>query len=502
MQAVATLPHITIELGGVPIERAALLTLARLRVQQRLGLPTLCELIFNNPPDDLPVDALTPGASLNVRIDGYDATLFEGDLTAIEELFTADGQRELRLRGYDPLHRLRKRWSIRAHSNVTPVELARTLAGELGLPIDAPDVGTTWPQVIQFEQSDFELLTEALEQVGLYAVVQGDRLRFLPLAGDGAPLPLRLGETLLEAHFELNADAACRSVTVTGWNPWRAEVHQGQAGDPRRGYELSAALSAGGDGQQEIPDLATISDDHLTGVAQAVLDHRAAREVVFRGVANGDPALRPGARVAVTEAGAHFNGQYALTAVTHTIDAERGYIAELSTYPPPRLPPARRATVTLGSVSSVADGDDLGRVRVTLPAYRDIETEWLQVLSAGAGSGKGFSILPDVGDRVLVLFTHDLPSLGIILGGLWGTEGPVESGVRGDSVSGFILRTPGGQRVRLDDHDKSLLFETEDGNLVELAPAQLRVHATTDLDIAAPGRRITIRARQIDFERA
>ena len=72
----------------------------------------------------------------------------------------------------------------------------------------------------------------------------------------------------------------------------------------------------------------------------------------------------------------------------------------------------------------------------------------------------------------------------------------------GDPVRLGELGEPGGQRVRLDDHDKSLLFETEDGNLVELAPAQLRVHASTDLDIAAPGRRITIRARQIDFERA
>ena len=165
-----------------------------------------------------------------------------------------------------------------------------------------------------------------------------------------------------------------------------------------------------------------------------MLDHRAAREVVFRGVTSGDPALQPGTRVAVSGAGTHFNGQYALTAVTHTIDGGSGYLSELSTYPPPRLPTARRATVTLGIVSSVADGDDLGRVRVTLPAYRDIETEWLQVLSAGAGSGKGLTILPDVGDRVLVLFTHDLPSLGIILGGLWGAEGPVESGVRGGKI--------------------------------------------------------------------
>ena len=39
------------------------------------------------------------------------------------------------------------------------------------------------------------------------------------------------------------------------------------------------------------------------------------------------------------------------------------------------------------------------------------------VVSAGAGSGKGFAILPDVGDQVLVLLIGGDPSQGVVLGG-------------------------------------------------------------------------------------
>lgn len=50
----------------------------------------------------------------------------------------------------------------------------------------------------------------------------------------------------------------------------------------------------------------------------------------------------------------------------------------------------------------------------SLPAYADLETEWMQVLSLGAGRGKGLMILPGVGDRVLVLLPDGEPGAGII----------------------------------------------------------------------------------------
>ena len=47
----------------------------------------------------------------------------------------------------------------------------------------------------------------------------------------------------------------------------------------------------------------------------------------------------------------------------------------------------------------------------------------MHVLTPGAGKGKGLIALPDVGDRVLILCSHQDPGQGIVLGGLYGMDG-------------------------------------------------------------------------------
>jgi phage baseplate assembly protein gpV len=125
----------------------------------------------------------------------------------------------------------------------------------------------------------------------------------------------------------------------------------------------------------------------------------------------------------------------------------------------------------------------------------------MHVLSAGAGSDKGLVALPDVGDRVLILFPRDAMGEGVVLGGLYGTTGTYDSGVEAGKVRRYTLRTPAGQRVILDDAHQRLRVEDQTGSYVELGPEKVQVHAAVDLDIEAPGRSVVIRAQAIDFER-
>jgi hypothetical protein len=60
--------------------------------------------------------------------------------------------------------------------------------------------------------------------------------------------------------------------------------------------------------------------------------------------------------------------------------------------------------------------------------------------------------------------------------------------------------TPGGQKVRLDDERGSLRVEDSHGSFVELAPDRVTLHAATELEISAPGRRVVIRGQAIDLE--
>ena len=502
---VHSLPQVLVESDGATLSPADLHALTEVRVQQRLSLPTLCELTFRDPPGPLSVaQGLSPGTTLRVSVQNHTLPLFEGEVTAVEHVYGPANWREIRVRGYDLLHRLRKQQEVRAHVQVTVEDLARELTAGAGLSVQAEESGPLWQLLIQHNQSNFELLQEVAARCGLYMAVRQDTLHLLTLRGIGDPVPLSLGESLLEARIELNGDLACRTVTATGWDALLAETHESSASDPRVGRDVAAEVSpenVGGDGRREIVGEVAQDDTHASGLAHAELDLRVAGEVTLWGIAEGNPLLRPGTRVEVSGLAAELTGGYVLTSVTHTIDSRMAFISEISSAPLPARPRPKGVGVTPAEVTQLDDPEELGRVRAKLLTYAEVETGWMGVLALGAGEGKGLVILPNVGDRVLVLFSQEDPAQGVVLGGLYGARGAYDPGVVGGSVKRNTLRTSGGQLVLLDDEHNIVRLENGDGSYVAFAPERVSLHAATDLEIEAPGKAIVIRGMTIDFQR-
>jgi phage baseplate assembly protein gpV/phage protein D len=504
MRSIRGLPELRVEVDGTPLPPEELRTLESVRVQRCLSLPAQCELTFTNPQGPLATRALPPGSALRLAVAARREPLFAGEVTAVEYIHGAGGARQVRVRGYDLLHRLRKRQPVRAHVQVTPRDLARELVADLGLTVEAAEPGPLSRHLIQHGQSDLELLVEQAERCGLWLVLQEGVLRLLSLDGAGEPVPLVLGESLLEAHVEVNGDPACRSVSSAGWSALQAQVHQADVSEGRVGRRVEATVPperVGGSGERALVNENAEGTAHAEALARAELDHRLAREVVFSGVAEGDPRLRPGARVDVRGVVPVVAGQYVLTTVTHTLDARHGFISELSSAPPPRRGRPRSSSVVPGVVSRVDDPEGKGRVRVSLPTCGDVETDWMQVLCAGAGAGKGLVMLPDVKDTVLLVLSGEDPARGVVVGGLYGTSGPPDSGVSGAAVRRFNLLTPGGLKLRLNDETQTLRLEDQQGSYLQLSPHVVRLHAETALEIEAPGKSITIEAATVDFRR-
>jgi uncharacterized protein involved in type VI secretion and phage assembly len=505
MSTIAGLPDLSIEVGGAPVEAGDAGALEEVRVQQRLSLPTQCELAFVNPRGPLAdATALPRGASLRVAVRDTSEPLFKGEVTAVEHSYQPSHGHEVRLRGYDLLHRLRKRQPVRAHVQVSARELALELVGDLGLSVETTDDGPIFARLIQHGQSDLDLLIEVAVRCGLYFTLRDDVLQLLTLEGMGESIPLALGEELFEARIELNGDPACRSVVASAWDPWRVERHEGRATVARVGRDTPAEFPPtqfGLTGERTLADEIAQDDRQAEAMAQAELDLRVAREVTLAATAEGNPRLTPGVRVEIRGVAVPLSGRYVLTAVNHRISRRTGFISELSTLPPPARSRSRGATAALGIVARVDDPEGLGRVRVSLPTYGNVETEWMGVLTVGAGKGKGFVALPDVGDQVLVLFIHDDPAQGLVLGGLYGPQSPPDAGVEGGSIRRYTLLTPGGQRVRLDDSHQAIRIENSGGSSIELSPEKVLIHSKVGLMIEAAGQAIVIRAQTIDFEK-
>jgi uncharacterized protein involved in type VI secretion and phage assembly len=498
------LPDIEIVVDGTRLELPATAGLNEVHVHLALSTPGQVELVIDDP--ELKVaDTLAPGVALEVHLSSHELPLFAGEITSCEYVYGPDRRNQLRIRGYERMHRLRRRRPVRAHTDVTVADLARQLAGDVGLGFSDSGGGAlpTWPFLIQSRQSDLDLLCDLAGRCGRYVIQAGGDLRLVGLEGEGAPVPLVLGLDLLEAQFEVNGEWACREVRVAGWNPREVEDVAGSASDPRVGLTAEARVDParlGGDGIWPLVDEAIHSDEHARALAQAELDSRAAHHLALHGAARGDPALRPGTIVDVDGVHAHVAGHYVLTEVHHSVDTRRGFLSEVSSTPPARPVRPPGAIAVLGRVSSVDDPAHLGRVKVNLPAWDGVETDWMGVLSLGAGKGKGLTILPDVGDTVLVQLFREDPGQGVVLGGLFGGNGSPDSGVEGTGVQRFSLVSVGGQRITIDDHKRSLRMQDRTGNFLELSPDTVTLHAERQMILDAPGQGVVIRGQTVDFE--
>lgn len=502
MSRIRTLPDLAIELNGARLIAERFRPLISVRVQQRLSQPTLCELRFAELPQNRP--DFSPGMALRVTLQDHTDPLFEGQVTATEFVHGPAGEFELHVRAYDRLHQLRKRQTVRAFTRLNLHDLARELTADLGVEVQADDAGPTTQQLLQYRHSDFDLLVDTAERYGYYWTLRGDVLHLTTLKGVGPRVTLELGRSLFEARFEVNSDSACEFVSASGWDLSRGEHHQGEASEARVGREVGMDVSpyeVGGSGELFLGGQAVQDSTQAQAVAQGELDGRVAREVLLEGVAEGDPKLRPGALVDTRGVTAGLEGLYVLTAVNHLCDAEHGYVCEIDTSPPPRRNRSHAAGIDLGVVTRVDDPDNLGRVRVSLPAFNNIESEWLCTLAAGGGRGKGLVMVPDVGDTVVVLFLQENPAQAMIIGGLYGAHGAPDPGVEGTAVRRYTFMTPGGQRISLDDAQQVVRIQNSDGSFIELAPKKVRLSAHADLEIEAPGRSVVIRGKFIDFVR-
>jgi phage protein D/phage baseplate assembly protein gpV len=503
-----TLPQMTIEIDGAALELGERAALSEVRVRQHLSLPALCELTFFDVTEFLnDGDLLSLGAELRVSLSGQETPLFTGQITAVEHIYEPSNLHQVRLRGYDRLHLLRKRQPVRAFVQMTLRNLINELVKDFSLAVEAEKDSALRERIIQFEQTDFDLIAELAERNGLYFTLRENTLHVLTLEGIGEAIPLKLGVDLLEARVEINADKICRAVSTTGWNALRVENFSGSADSVRGGRSIGAEIddaNFGDDFQRIIADENITDELEAVALSQAELDWRAAQEVTLRGVAEGNPKLQPGTPIEVEGIAPNLNGSYVLASVNHTIDTLKGFVSEISTVLPKPVLRQKQSLATFGIVTGLDDPENYGRVRVKLPNYNDVETDWMQVVGMGAGIGKGLIALPDIDDTVLVFFPRGELTQGIILGGLYGTvqREDWDWGIEESNVKRFRLQTAGNQKISFDDVKQILRMENSDGSFVEMSPEKVSLHSQRDLEIAAPGRAITIKAKTIDFEQA
>jgi phage baseplate assembly protein V len=93
-----------------------------------------------------------------------------------------------------------------------------------------------------------------------------------------------------------------------------------------------------------------------------------------------------------------------------------------------------------------------GQVRVKFPHLEEIPSDWCSVVSPMGGPERGFVMLPEVGDNVLVGFEHGDTLRGFVLGSIWNKSQKTPAGDGNAKENNLrFIRSRSGHVVRLDD---------------------------------------------------
>lgn len=523
MNSVSVVPHVEITVDGVVLSAEIVQTIKAIQVKQILSMPSQCEIQIPEAGQEFLSEVCAKvGSLIQINIENKNKPLFYGQITAVDLVYAASVRPLVSIRAYDLLHQLRKRQPVRTHVQVNLNQLAEDLTKDLEIEVLGGESTPQIPRLFQYNQSDLHFLHEISEQYGQYFFLNENSLQITTLKGIKGDEILTLGKNLFEARFSVNAESITKSVSTTGWDMQRTVHHKSTAVEPEIAINNQIHIEAvdfATDGQRTLVDNNIQSDNQAEVVAQKVLDRHTVQQTTLWGVAEGSPFLTPGSSIAVLGIATALEGDYVLTEVTHTLDNEKGYISEFKTSPPSLSNPNQNKNSTIGVVSQVDDPENMARVKVTLPTYNNIETEWLEVLSAGAGANKGQLVLPDIGDHVLLLMINGEPAQSIILGGVYGEKELPISVVEEGVVKRYATRTAGNQQIFMDDAEVSIKIATATGHNISLKPEEISIThnngsfitlsennmtilSETNLDIEAPGRTITFRGKKIDFEEA
>lgn len=555
-QATSAVIQVRVGAGKLPPE--AVHALVDGWVDQGAGVPAAFELTFRDPYRIM-IGKLKATFGTKVTIatvaDGKGAgdTLLTGEITGLEADYDGTGAFTV-LRGYDAGHRLMGRRRVAWYKNQTAADIARKVAAQGGVPIGRIQrTRTVYDFISQPNVTDWDFLARLADENGMVMSIDAlGKFQFVdpkPASGapsprtdgDKSPLVLQAGHDILRLRASVTASGQVGSVETHGWDVTQRK-HYSSISPAKTNPGLSigttpgaaaAKFKAGKLVETMIPyDKATQVKFAADALADDVTSSFAEVEVV----AWGNPKLRPGVPVALSDTGKPFEGKYTVTSVRHSFGDGRHYEATVTvsgrqwrslfglssggggTGTGPRLPGVANAVV-----NDVNDPLKQGRVKLTFPWLDDkYVSDWTRTVQMGGQRGGG--VFPfDVDDEVLVAFDRGALDHPFVVGGLYnGVDRPTRiseplhdpmkkkavrhtlsdrEGNRVDLLSqatgtrkrGVRLSTGDNRLVINMDRTKTEISVDSKGTVTIKGTRSVSVEAGTDLTLSAR-RRLTIKS--------
>ncbi|MGK7924899.1 MAG: VgrG-related protein [Spirulina sp.] len=539
-------PKLTIKVAGKAISEELAENILYVSVEESLHAPSMFTIVISNPkysgsPNETFGEnekSFTMGASVEIKFSSSTTEaqdfsteakgiLIKGEVTGLETHFTAQAEAPIVVRGYDLAHRLHRGREISSYQDMTDSDIVKKVASSVGISIGTVD--TTSPKhdyVFQENQTYMEFLRERAARNGYELFVQDQKLYFRK-PKSSATLTLDWLTDLSSFRGRVSSAEQVKEVEVRGWDyktkkaissTKSSQSHVLTSTKYGKGTSSSTVFKKPKSPKAIVVDQPVYSSTEADTMAQALLDELSGDFAIADATATGNPDIRPGKIVKLTNMGS-YTGEYYITETRHIND--RGiYTTEFSVRglrggdllsvlsPPNHLRIGQ--TLLIGQVTDNNDSKDkLHRVKVWFPTLTpesgpDAHTSWwARVVGTGAGSTRGFDCLPEVGDEVVVAFEHGNIHRPIVIGGLWNgkdkppeavTESVASGKVRlrtfqtrvghkfqfveedkGSSKVGAYLTTKYGHVANFNDTDKKIEIKTKDGHQILLDDSKKKI---------------------------
>jgi phage protein D len=489
----------SILVNGSVIDDELARVIREIKVQNYLRLPDMCTLAVGYekgiPGADQPIDSnpFDIGSTLEVKLGAADdlttKSLFKGQIVSLELDFGPGGV-ELLVRGFDRSHILIRSRMARTFQNQTSSDIVEKIVQEAGFTADCDPSGDPHDFMQQDNETDWDFIWRLAERVGFEFVIEDMTAHFRkPVADD--PVALEWPTTLRAFSPRVTATQQVKQVTLAAQDPKTKQAISAAASSANQiaeiGVDRDTVANAFSEADMHIATEPVKSQSEGTAVAQALLDKLANGYIAAEGVTDGNPSIKAGVAIQVTGLGNKYSGTYRVSAVTHVLRGGSTYETRFANSAAHTLLGSVGgdrggsvsdfgAQLVLGIVTNNADPDGMGRVRVKYPALGDdIEGAWARVASVSAGNGRGLTMLPVVGEEVLIGFEHEDTTRPYVLGSLFnGVDTPTDDLLQGEDGS-FSL---------LSDH-KVNVASTED--MMIKSSGKLTITVSGDISVTGNG---------------
>ena len=447
-------------------------------------------------------DVLIPGKTIEIK-GGYkleETLLFRGIIIGQRIQSKRRGESKLYIDARDAAFRMTLDRKSNCFTEISDSELFEEIISRYAdLTPQVADTVGTYPEVVQYRVSDWDLMVTRAEKAGMYCLPDDGRLLVeKPNLQTDPALKLAYGSQIFGLDLSMDARSQYQKITSSSWNPSEQEVSLADVED------VAAPDHGNLDGPKlaQIGVVADFAQPHSGALQQQEIDTWSEAGMIksrfskIRGTIRfqGDERVKPGDMVQLDGLGDRFNGKAFVSGVRHVLGAG-DWETTIQIGMEPRWHHEKFAVnapsgagfhpaidgLHVGVVLQLQDdpaGED--RILVRLPLVSAPDTGvWCRIATLDAGQNRGTVFRPEIGDEVIVGFVNDDPNQPIVLGMLHSSQHPAPIPASDDNhFKGLVTRS--GMKVQFDDEAVSLKVETPNGNQLEVSDDQGIVTATDE----------------------